>query len=99
MTLSPPASPDLDFKDETKSKQAKSATLSLLDKFRADALAGKRAGILPIRVSFPAFVRLSFSFLELTAENQSPSAEITFSATKRQVANEKDTGNSGGFGF
>src|SRR6266404_418570 len=51
----PVPEPDLDFKDETKSKQAKAATLSLLDKFRADALAGKRAGILPIRVSFPAF--------------------------------------------
>jgi len=83
MTLSPPASPDLDFKDETKSKQAKSATLSLLDKFRADALAGKRAGILPIRVSFPAFGPSLFLVSELTAENQSPSAEITFQRDKK----------------
>src|SRR6267378_1818640 len=36
----PPASPDVDSKDEGKSKQAKAATLSLLDKFRVDALAG-----------------------------------------------------------
>jgi len=80
---SPPASPDLDFKDETKSKQAKAATLSLLDKFRADALAGKRAGILPIRVSFPAFGPSLFLVSELTAENQSPSAEITFQRDKK----------------
>jgi len=83
MTPSPPASPDVDFKDETKSKQAKAATLSLLDKFRSDALAGKRAGILPIRVSFPAFGPSLFLVSELTAENQSPSAEITFQRDKK----------------
>jgi len=80
---SPPASPEVDFKDESKSKQAKAATLSLLDKFRADALAGKRAGILPIRVSFPAFGPSLFLVSELTAENQSPSAEITFHRDKK----------------
>jgi hypothetical protein len=80
---SPQASPDVDFKDETKSKQAKAATLSLLDKFRADALAGKRAGILPIRVSFPAFGPSLFLVSELTAENQSPSADITFQRDKK----------------
>jgi hypothetical protein len=80
---SPPASSDLDFKDETKSKQAKAATLSLLDKFRADAVAGKRAGILPIRVSFPAFGPSLFLVSELTAENQSPSVGITFQRGKK----------------
>src|SRR3989475_397783 len=79
----PVPEPDLDFKDETKSKQAKAATMSLLDKFRADALAGKRAGILPIRVSFPAFGPSLFLVSELTAENQSPSAEITFQRDKK----------------
>src|SRR2546426_2164390 len=44
---SPLPSPNVDFKDETKSKQAKAATLSLLDKFRADAMAGKRPGVVP----------------------------------------------------
>jgi hypothetical protein len=79
----PVPQPDLDSKDEGKSKQAKAATLSLLDKFRADALAGKRAGILPIRVSFPAFGPSLFLVSELTAENQSPSAEITFQRDKK----------------
>src|SRR5882672_3365811 len=79
----PVPQPDLDFKDEGKSKQAKAATLSLLDKFRADALAGKRAGILPIRVSFPAFGPSLFLVSELTAENRSPSAEITFQRDKK----------------
>src|SRR5216684_1448338 len=79
----PVPEPDLDFKVETKSKQAKAATLSLLDKFRAYALAGKRAGILPIRVSFPAFGPSLFLVSELTAENQSPSADITFQRDKK----------------
>jgi hypothetical protein len=79
----PVPKPDLDSKDESKSKQARAATLSLLDKFRADALAGKRAGILPIRVSFPAFGPSLFLVSELTAENQSPSANITFQRDKK----------------
>jgi hypothetical protein len=77
-----PAS-DVDSKDEIKSRQAKAATLSLLDKFRAEALTGKRAGILPIRVSFPAFGPSLFLISELTAENQSPSADITFQRDKK----------------
>ena len=90
LEMAPSASPqpplsafDVDSKDEGKSKQAKAATLSLLDKFRADSLAGKRAGILPIRVSFPAFGPSLFLVSELTAENQSPSAEITFQRDKK----------------
>ena len=90
LEMAPSASPqpplsafDVDSKDETKSKQAKAATLSLLDKFRADALAGKRAGILPIRVSFPAFGPSLFLVSELTVENQSPSAEISFQRDKK----------------
>jgi hypothetical protein len=79
----PVPKPDLDSKDESKSKQARAATLSLLDKFRADALAAKRAGILPIRVSFPAFGPSLFLVSELTAENQSPSANITFQRDKK----------------
>jgi hypothetical protein len=75
--------PESDSKDEGKSKQARAATLSLLDKFRADALAGKRAGILPIRVSFPAFGPSLFLVSELTAENESSSAEITFQRDKK----------------
>jgi len=51
----PPSLPDTDGKDETKLKRSQVATEALLDKFKADSLAGKRAGILPIRVSFPAF--------------------------------------------
>ena len=82
---SPPPQPssDVDAKDELKSKQAKAATEVLLDKFRADSLAGKRAGILPIRVSFPAFGPSLFLVSELTAENQSPTADLTYQHEKK----------------
>jgi hypothetical protein len=77
----PPA--DLDLKDESKSKAPLAATQILLDKFRADSLAGKRAGILPIRVSFPAFGPSLFLVSELTGENQPPSAVLTYQRDKK----------------
>ena len=78
-----PPSPDVDAKDETKSKRSQVATEALLDKFRADSLAGKRAGILPIRVSFPAFGPSLYLVSELTGENQVPSAGLTYQHEKK----------------
>jgi hypothetical protein len=79
----PPPSSLVDGKDETKSKRAQAATEALLDKFRADSLAGKRAGILPIHVSFPAFGPSLYLVSELTAENQAPSAGLTYQHEKK----------------
>jgi hypothetical protein len=77
----PPAA--LDDKDELKSKRSQVATEALLDKFKADSLAGKRAGILPIRVSFPAFGPSLYLVSELTGENQAPSAGLTYQHEKK----------------
>ena len=71
---SPP--PDMDAGDEDESKRSQVATQVLLDKFRADSLAGKRAGILLIRVPFPAFGPFVYLVSELTGENQAPSAGL-----------------------
>ena len=79
----PVPSPGMDAKDEAKLKRSQLATEALLDKFRADSLAGKRAGILPIRVSFPAFGPSLYLVSELTAENQAPSAELTYQHEKK----------------
>lgn len=82
----PPATPqpsDSDLKDESKLKRPQSETEALLDKFKTDSLAGKRAGILPIRVSFPAFGPSLFLVSELTGENQSPSAMLSFQRDKK----------------
>jgi hypothetical protein len=78
-----PSSPDMDAKDETKARRSQAATEALLDKFRADSLAGKRAGILPIRVSFPAFGPSLYLVSELTGENQAPSAGLTYQHEKK----------------
>jgi hypothetical protein len=80
-----PALPSLDGdnKDELKSKRSQVATQALLDKFRADSLAGKRAGILPIHVSFPAFGPSIYLVSELTGENQAPSAGLTYQHEKK----------------
>ncbi len=78
-----PPSADMDAKDETKLKRSQAATEALLDKFRTDSLAGKRAGILPIRVSFPAFGPSLYLVSELTGENQAPSAGLTYQHEKK----------------
>jgi hypothetical protein len=79
----PPPPSDMDTKDETKAKRAQAATQVLLDKFRADSLTGKRAGILPIHVSFPAFGPSLYLVSELTGENQAPSAGLTYQHEKK----------------
>ena len=78
-----PSPLDTDAKDETKSKRSQVATQTLLDKFKADSLAGKRAGILPIRVSFPAFGPSLYLVSELTGENLAPSAGLTYQHEKK----------------
>lgn len=75
--------PDLDLKDEAKSKAPQAATEALVDKFRADSLTGKRAGILPLHVSFPAFGPSVYLVSELTAENQAPSADLNYQRDKK----------------
>ncbi len=74
---------DMDAKDELKEKRSQVATEALLDKFRADSSTGKRAGILPIHVSFPAFGPSVYLVSELTAENQAPSAGLTYQHEKK----------------
>jgi len=79
----PPPLSDIDAKDEAKLKRSQVATEALLYKFRADSLTGKRAGILPIRVSFPAFGPSLYLVSELTGENQAPSAGLTYQHEKK----------------
>jgi hypothetical protein len=74
---------DMEAKDELKARRSQVATEALLDKFRADSLTGKRAGILPIHVSFPAFGPSVYLVSELTGENQAPSAGLTYQHEKK----------------
>jgi hypothetical protein len=74
---------DMDAKDELKAKRSQVATEALLDKFKSDSLSGKRAGILPIHVSFPAFGPSVYLVSELTGENQAPSAGLSYQHEKK----------------
>jgi hypothetical protein len=78
-----PASPDMDAKDEFKIKQSDAVTRVLVDKFRADSAAGKRAGILPVRVSFPAFGPSMYLVSELTGENKAPTADLSYQRERK----------------
>jgi hypothetical protein len=59
------------------------ANKAALDKFREKSKAGKVAGILPIRVSFPALGPSLYLVSELTAENQAPNADLSYQREKK----------------
>jgi hypothetical protein len=56
---------------------------TVFDNFRMALQGGKAAGILPIEVSFPSLGPSLFLVSELTAENQSPSAELNYQHEKK----------------
>jgi len=64
-------------------KEKKDATQALLDTFRAKSMGGKVTGILPVSVPFPAFGPSIYLVSELTSENQSPFAELSFERDKK----------------
>jgi hypothetical protein len=59
------------------------ANKAALDKFREKSKSGKVAGILPIRVAFPAVGPSLFLVSELTAENQAPTADLNYQREKK----------------
>jgi hypothetical protein len=64
-------------------EKAEKDTKALVDKYRAQSPEGKRAGILPINLSFPAFGPSIFLVSELTAENQSPAIDFSYEESKK----------------
>ena len=64
-------------------KEKKDTTQALLDTFKAKSLGGKVTGILPVSVPFPAFGSSIYLVSELTSENQSPFAELSFERDKK----------------
>jgi hypothetical protein len=63
--------------------KAERDTKALVDRYRAQSQEGKRAGILPVALSFPAFGPSIFLVSELTAENQSPTIDISYEMAKK----------------
>jgi hypothetical protein len=68
---------------EPKDKSADAATQALLEKFRAKSQSGRTTGILPIRVSFPAFGPSVFLVSELTSAGQAPTAALNYERDKK----------------
>ena len=60
-----------------------SNTQALVDKHRAQTQEGKRAGILPIKIFFPALGPSTFLVSELTAENQASIISFTYELGKK----------------
>jgi hypothetical protein len=59
------------------------ATKILVDEYRSQSYEGKRAGILPVKVTFPTFGPSIFLVSELTPENQSPIVEINYETDRK----------------
>jgi len=79
----PPAVPGTPAggRDDKDARQA--ATHALLDKYRTATYVGRATGVLPIRVSFPDFGPSIYLVSELTSENQSPSADLSYQQDKK----------------
>jgi hypothetical protein len=74
---------------QRKDDSNEAANQAALDKFREKSKAGKVAGILPIRVEFPAVGPSLYLVSELTAEGQAPNAELSY---QREKKSEKKAG-------
>ena len=61
-------------------------TKTLVDKYRSSTAVGRATGVLPLAVNFPAFGPSVYLVSELTSENQSPSAELTYQQDKKGAA-------------
>ena len=64
-------------------EKAEKDTKALVDKYRSQSQEGRRAGILPLGLSFPVFGPSVFLVSELTAENQSPTIDFSYEPAKK----------------
>jgi hypothetical protein len=63
--------------------KADSGNQALVQKFRARSQSGRTTGILPIRVTFPAYGPSVFLVSELTSAGQAPTAALTYQRDKK----------------
>jgi hypothetical protein len=71
------------LKDDSERDAKQRADKTLVDKFNAAESGSRAAGILPVRMDFPAFGPSLYLVSELTGENQSPSAEFSYQQDKK----------------
>jgi hypothetical protein len=80
----PPPNAGLSALSESSAVAHQPQNQKVFDSFRMALQGGKAAGILPIEVSFPALGPSLFLVSELTAENQSPSADLNYQREKKE---------------
>lgn len=68
---------------ESQGKSVNATTQALVDKFRAKSQGGRATGILPIRVSFPAFGPSVYLASELTSVSQAPAVTFSYQREKK----------------
>jgi hypothetical protein len=83
LALAAPGSAADTLKDDRDSKQLAAQSQTLVNTFHANERGVRASGILPVRVDFPAFGPSLYLVAELTSENQSPSAELTYQQDKK----------------
>jgi hypothetical protein len=69
--------------DQAKAEKVRKDTQDLVNKYRTQSQTGRRAGVLPLSLSFPAFGPSIFLVSELTAENKAPTVEISYEEEKK----------------
>jgi hypothetical protein len=78
----PPESAGTPITDQ-QARAKDAGTQALVDQYRTKTLGSKVSGILPVRVSFPIFGPAIYLVSELTSENQSISADISYQKEKK----------------
>ena len=66
-----------------KDNEGDTGAQALVEKFRAKSTSGRTTGMLPIRVSFPAFGPSIFLVSELTSAGQAPSTALNYERDKK----------------
>jgi len=83
MAMAPPPSATDALKDDKERDEKQLADRTLVDKFHAADSGSRAAGILPVRVDFPAYGPSLYLVSELTGENQAPAAEFSYQQDKK----------------
>jgi hypothetical protein len=83
MAMAPPISAMDALKDDKERDEKQRADKTLVDRFHAADSGSRAAGILPVRVDFPAFGPSLYLVTELTGENQAAGAGFSYQQDKK----------------
>jgi hypothetical protein len=83
-SAAPPTNPPIEGRNMAAAQVVSpDTTQTLVDKYRSSTAVGRATGVLPLSVNFPAFGPSVYLVSQLTGENQSPLAELSFQQEKK----------------